>query len=82
MLSQNVRMPLSKIAKQVLLEMFMSGADPLHIINEKGLGQISDTGEIEKAVKETAKKLATVQKNKKISSCRAVFKGHRRPYKN
>ncbi|MFH1894934.1 MAG: Asp-tRNA(Asn)/Glu-tRNA(Gln) amidotransferase subunit GatB, partial [Patescibacteria group bacterium] len=42
----------SKIAKQVLAEMFATGADPSHIIEEKGLSQISDEGEIEKIIKE------------------------------
>ena len=41
----------SKIAKQVLSEMFRTGADPSHIIQEKNLEQITDSGEIEKAVK-------------------------------
>jgi len=42
----------SKIAKMVLEEMFISGADPLHIIKERGLDQLKDEGEIEKIVKE------------------------------
>ncbi len=42
----------SKVAKQVLKEMFTSGADPSHIIDEKGLSQMDDEGEIESAVKE------------------------------
>ncbi|MFH1401580.1 MAG: Asp-tRNA(Asn)/Glu-tRNA(Gln) amidotransferase subunit GatB [Parcubacteria group bacterium] len=42
----------SKIAKQVLTEMFVSGADPSHIIEEKGLSQMSDEAEIEKIIKE------------------------------
>ena len=42
----------SKIAKQVLLEMFKTGADPTHIIEEKGLIQITDTKEIEKIIQE------------------------------
>ncbi len=40
----------SKIAKQILLEMFKSGADPSHIIEEKGLVQVTDEGEIEKII--------------------------------
>lgn len=42
----------SKIAKQVLLEMFESGADPSDIIEEKGLIQISDQAQLEKIVKD------------------------------
>jgi aspartyl-tRNA(Asn)/glutamyl-tRNA(Gln) amidotransferase subunit B len=42
----------SKIAKIVLEEMFTTGADPSHIIKEKGLVQISDVSEIEKIIKE------------------------------
>jgi aspartyl-tRNA(Asn)/glutamyl-tRNA(Gln) amidotransferase subunit B len=42
----------SKIAKQVLLEMFKSGADPSHIVEEKKLAQMTDTNEIEKIIKE------------------------------
>ena len=50
----------SKIAKQVLREMFKTGADPSHIIEEKGLVQIVDETEIEKIIKEV------VLKNKKV----------------
>ena len=46
----------SKIAKLVLLEMFKTGADPSHIIKEKGLIQITDTSEIEKIIKEVIAK--------------------------
>ncbi len=49
----------SKIAKQVLSEMFSTGADPSHIIEEKGLVQITDEAEIEKIIKEV------ISKNKK-----------------
>jgi len=49
----------SKIAKQVLSEMFSTGADPSHIIEEKGLTQITDVAEIEKIIKEV------ISKNKK-----------------
>jgi aspartyl-tRNA(Asn)/glutamyl-tRNA(Gln) amidotransferase subunit B len=42
----------SKIAKMVLEEMFKTGADPSHIIEEKGLIQITDETEIEKIIKE------------------------------
>lgn len=46
----------SKIAKQVLGEMFGTGADPSHIIEEKGLTQVTDIGEIEKIIKEVISK--------------------------
>ena len=42
----------SAVAKVVLKEMFGKGADPSHIIEEKGLTQVSDETEIEKVVKE------------------------------
>ncbi|MAF43845.1 MAG: Asp-tRNA(Asn)/Glu-tRNA(Gln) amidotransferase GatCAB subunit B [Parcubacteria group bacterium] len=42
----------SKIAKQVLSEMFKTGADPSHIIKEKNLSLITNESEIEKIVKE------------------------------
>ena len=42
----------SKTAKIVLEEMFKKGADPSHIIEEKGLAQITDREEIEKIIKE------------------------------
>ena len=41
----------SKIAKQVLKEMFKTGADPSHIIKEKELSQVSDEAELEKIAK-------------------------------
>ena len=46
----------SKIAKMVLEEMFKTGADPSHIIEEKGLNQVSDESEIEEIVKEVVSK--------------------------
>jgi len=46
----------SKIAKMVLSEMFSTGADPSHIIEEKGLSQITDETEIEKIIKEVISK--------------------------
>lgn len=46
----------SKIAKIVLGEMFKTGADPSHIIEEKGLVQITDTAEIEKVIKDIVSK--------------------------
>jgi len=50
----------SKIAKQVLSEMFSTGADPSHIIEEKGLIQITDEAEIQKIIKEV------ISKNQKV----------------
>jgi aspartyl-tRNA(Asn)/glutamyl-tRNA(Gln) amidotransferase subunit B len=41
-----------KIAKTVFGEMYSSGKDPQAIVEEKGLVQISDAGELEKAVDE------------------------------
>lgn len=46
----------SKIAKQVLKEMFKTKADPSHIIEEKGLTQLTDTGEIENIIKQVISK--------------------------
>jgi aspartyl-tRNA(Asn)/glutamyl-tRNA(Gln) amidotransferase subunit B len=46
----------SKIAKMVLEKMYDSGADPHHVVEEDGLTQITDEGEIEKAVKEVIEK--------------------------
>jgi len=37
----------SKIAKMVLQDMFETGADPSHVIEEKGLAQISNEGELD-----------------------------------
>ena len=39
----------------ILEEMFETGAAPSKIIKEKGLKQISDTGELEKIIKEVIK---------------------------
>ena len=46
----------SKIAKIVLEEMFKTGADPSHIIEEKGLSQMTDKSEIEKVIREVISK--------------------------
>ena len=43
---------LSNVAKRVLLEMFQTGADPSHIIEEKGLSEMKDGEEILNIVKE------------------------------
>lgn len=45
----------SKIAKTVLEEMFKTGSDPSHIIEEKDLQQLSDTVELEKIVTDVVK---------------------------
>jgi len=42
----------SKTAKNILVEMFETGADPSHIVDEKGLEQIQDQGEIEPIIQE------------------------------
>lgn len=42
----------SRAGKDVLLQMFESGADPSHIIQDKDLTQVSDKGKIEKITKE------------------------------
>jgi len=42
----------SKTAKNILAEMFKTGADPSHIIDEKELAQVTDEQEIEKVIKE------------------------------
>jgi len=41
----------SKVAKEILKEMFGTGADPSHIVKEKGLFQVTDKTEIKKIVK-------------------------------
>ncbi|HPM42972.1 MAG TPA: Asp-tRNA(Asn)/Glu-tRNA(Gln) amidotransferase subunit GatB, partial [Candidatus Omnitrophota bacterium] len=51
-----------KMAKDVLVEIMDSGASPASIVSKKGLSQITDTGEIEKAVK------AVIEKNEKSVS--------------
>jgi len=50
----------SKTAKMVLSEMFKTGADPSHIVEEKDLSQITDEAEIEKIIKEV------ISKNQKV----------------
>jgi len=46
----------SKIAKTVFQEMFKTGADPSHIIEEKGLIQIIDEAKIKKIIEEVISK--------------------------
>ena len=48
----------SNIAKMVLIEMFKTQKDPSDIIKEKGLSQITDSGEIEKIIKSVLAKNA------------------------
>lgn len=48
----------SNIAKMVLVEMFKTQRDPSDIITEKGLAQITDSGEIEKIIKSVLTKNA------------------------
>jgi len=45
----------SKIAKVVLEEMFNTGKDPSNIIEEKGLSEIKDEGEVETIVRDVVK---------------------------
>jgi aspartyl-tRNA(Asn)/glutamyl-tRNA(Gln) amidotransferase subunit B len=52
----------SKMAKMVLEEMFKTGADPSHIIEEKGLILITSEAEIEKIAKEV------ISENQKAAS--------------
>lgn len=42
----------STVAKQVIVESYQTGKDPVEIAKEKGLIQVSDSGEIEKIAKE------------------------------
>ncbi len=43
----------SRIAKDLLKEMYVSGLDPRQIMKDKGMSQISDEGELIKAIEET-----------------------------
>lgn len=53
----------SKIAKEVFAEMLSSGEDPASVVRRKGLVQISDEGEIRRAVEEVlARSAAQVAK--------------------
>jgi len=58
----------SKIAKMVLEEMFKTGADPSHIIKEKGLEQLNDERElgkiIEGVIKDNPKVIEDYKKGK------------------
>lgn len=61
----------SRVAKDVLREMFKTGADPSNIIKEKDLGQISDEGEVADVVKgvikENEKATADYKKGKETA---------------
>jgi len=46
----------SKTAKEILVEMAKTGIDPSHIVEEKGLAQVTDEGEIEEIIKEVIAK--------------------------
>jgi len=46
----------SKVAKMVLLDMFNTGADPSHIVEENNLGQMTDDSALEKIIKEIIEK--------------------------
>ncbi|MCX6760843.1 MAG: Asp-tRNA(Asn)/Glu-tRNA(Gln) amidotransferase subunit GatB [Candidatus Nealsonbacteria bacterium] len=46
----------SKIAKMVLAEMYKTGADPSHVIEEKDWAQIDDQAEIEKIIQDVISK--------------------------
>ena len=62
----------SKIAKQVLEEMFKTGADPSHIIEEKGLIQITNEAEIKKIVKKVISKNPKAVQDFKLGKKTAV----------
>jgi len=61
----------SKIAKIILEEMYNTGKDPSQIIEDRGLVEITDEGEIEKLIKEVLeenqKAVADYQKGKENS---------------
>ncbi len=46
----------SKIAKMVLADMYNTGADPSSVVDENNLRQMTDTGDIEKIIKEVVAK--------------------------
>jgi len=46
----------SKIAKEVLKQMVKTGADPSHIIEDKGLSQMDDSKELEAVIKDVISK--------------------------
>jgi len=58
----------SSVAQTVLEEMFEKGSDPSHVIDEKGLAQTSDEGELEeiadKVIKDNPKSVEDFKKGK------------------
>jgi aspartyl-tRNA(Asn)/glutamyl-tRNA(Gln) amidotransferase subunit B len=58
----------SRVGKDVLIQMFETGADPTYVIKEKDLRQVSDKGEIEsiakKIIKENQKAVEDYKKGK------------------
>ncbi len=46
----------SKVAKMVLTEMFDNGGDPSQIVDDNNWGQMSDSGELEKIIKQIIEK--------------------------
>lgn len=46
----------SRVAKDVLKEMFGTGVDPSHVIEEKGLSQVSDESDLENIIGEVIRK--------------------------
>jgi aspartyl-tRNA(Asn)/glutamyl-tRNA(Gln) amidotransferase subunit B len=64
----------SKIAKIVIIDMFATGADPSDIISEKKLGQMTDSGELEKIINEViSKNSKAVEDYKKGKSASLQF---------
>jgi aspartyl-tRNA(Asn)/glutamyl-tRNA(Gln) amidotransferase subunit B len=56
----------SRMAKDILTEMYEKGLDPRNIINEKGITQVTDERTIAKAIKEVlAENLKAVEDYKK-----------------
>lgn len=81
----------SRLAKDILKEMFLTGAEASEIINSKGLSQISDDGTVEKAIleiiKENPKAIEDYKKGKQnafqflIGQTMAKLKGRGKPEK-
>lgn len=46
----------SRVAKAVLVEMFNTGVDPSSFVDDNNLGQVSDSGQLEKVIKEVVEK--------------------------
>ena len=61
----------SRVAKDILLKMFNTGADPSHLVEKAGLQQVSDESEIQKIIEEVVKdnpKPVEDYKNGKVES--------------